>query len=71
MVLGAWFGACAFLVAVVKALPALPEKVSRSPGGWDFPIALLGALLMLVALALLGAGIGWLVGRAKLHAKQG
>lgn len=68
---GAYFGAFAALGILVRALFELPGKlkgVSFDP--IDFAIGLSGTALVLAAIVLLGAGLGWLVGRLKLNAEE-
>lgn len=70
MVLGAWFGGCALLVAIVRALPELPGKLKDSSGWPDFIASIPWMLGLVAGFLLLGACIGWLVGWAKLHTEK-
>lgn len=72
LVLGAYLGGVAFIIAIVKALPAFPEKLLESAQmpWWDIPLGLLGIVAFFAALLLCGAGIAGFVGWLQLNAEK-
>lgn len=70
VVLGAYFGAVVFVVSLIRAAFELPAKLRESSNWSAAPEAFAYAILAIAFCLLLGAGIGGLVGWAKLHAEK-
>lgn len=70
--LGAYFGFFAAVVALVRALPALPEKLreSASMPWWDIPLGLLGLVAFFAAFVLLGGLVGGFVYWVKRYSEK-
>ena len=62
VLLGAYIGAFAFLAQLVKGWDNASKAISQGD--------LLGLAAIFLAFCLVGAGIGWLIGRAKAYAKE-